>query len=53
MSTHDGLSVLKLVNDRKYALVVLDIMLPEMKCFDVCRKLRGEEIWNNLTPQNH
>ncbi|MBI3160773.1 MAG: response regulator transcription factor [Chloroflexi bacterium] len=38
----DGLGALDAVEQRKPALVVLDVMLPKMDGFEVCRKLRAE-----------
>jgi len=42
ISAGDGKSGLSLIESKQPALVVLDIMLPEMDGFDVCRKLRSE-----------
>ena len=38
----DGLSALDIIKSKLPVLVILDIMLPEMDGFDVCRKLRAE-----------
>lgn len=38
----DGLTALELVEKRRPALIVLDIMLPEMDGFEVCRRVRTE-----------
>ena len=46
-SAGDGKSAMQMVATLKPALVVLDIMLPEMDGLDVCRKLRAD---NNLVP---
>jgi DNA-binding response OmpR family regulator len=39
----DGLSALNGIRNSQPALVVLDIMLPKMDGYDVCRTLRAEE----------
>ncbi|MCH7480862.1 MAG: response regulator transcription factor [Chloroflexi bacterium] len=41
-SVGDGLAALAAVEQSKPALIVLDVMLPEMDGFDVCRKLRAD-----------
>jgi two-component system alkaline phosphatase synthesis response regulator PhoP len=38
----DGVSALRAVHEMHPALVVLDVMLPELDGFEVCRRLRGE-----------
>ncbi|MFB6371797.1 MAG: response regulator transcription factor, partial [Bradymonadaceae bacterium] len=38
----DGRETLEMVDEHTPALVILDIMMPEMDGTDVCRKLRGE-----------
>ncbi len=43
----DGKSALREVTNRQPALVVLDIMLPQMDGFEVCRQLRAQD---NLVP---
>jgi two-component system, OmpR family, alkaline phosphatase synthesis response regulator PhoP len=40
-SVGDGLSALKAVDDFSPALMVLDVMLPELDGFEVCRRLRS------------
>ena len=37
----DGAQALRLFPQQKYDLVVLDIMMPKMSGYDVCRELRG------------
>jgi two-component system response regulator RegX3 len=37
----DGAAVLRAVAQHRYALVLLDVMLPGMDGFDVCRKIRA------------
>lgn len=41
-SVGDGKSALEHIQKKKPALVVLDVMLPEMDGFEVCRQLRAE-----------
>src|SRR5947208_16657789 len=38
----DGLDALKKVEEHSPDLVLLDIMMPQMSGFQVCRKLKGE-----------
>ncbi len=40
LSAHDGLSALRMIEERRPDLVVLDIMLPKMDGWEVCRRLR-------------
>ena len=40
----DGKTGLQKILDNSYALVLLDVMLPEMSGFDVCRKVREKGI---------
>jgi len=42
LSAHDGLEALRMIEERRPDLVVLDIMLPKMDGWDVCRRLRQE-----------
>ncbi len=41
-AAYDGLQALESIRDLKPALIVLDIMLPGLDGFDVCRKVRAE-----------
>lgn len=41
-SAMDGAQALEMIRDRNPALVVLDIMLPEIDGFEVCRRTRAE-----------
>ncbi len=40
----DGQQALRLAATRNYSLVLLDIMLPEISGYDVCRKLREQKV---------
>lgn len=42
---HDGLEGLWRARERPYAAVVLDILLPGMNGYEVCRTLRAEGVW--------
>jgi two-component system, OmpR family, response regulator len=42
--THDGLDGLWRARERRYAAIVLDLLLPGMNGFEVCRTLRDEGI---------
>jgi two-component system response regulator VicR len=43
----NGIEALEKINNNEYDLIVLDVMMPEMSGFDVCKKLRQE---NNQVP---
>lgn len=47
LSAGDGISALKSLKDNHPALMVLDVMLPGMDGFEICKKVRGE---NNDLP---
>jgi len=38
---NDGLSGLKLASSKKFDLIILDVMLPQMNGLDVCRQIRS------------
>lgn len=38
--TNDGNEAIKLINNGHYSLVILDIMLPNMNGYDICKKIR-------------
>src|SRR5579859_4807311 len=42
IKAHDGLGALEQVKSEHPALVVLDLMLPKLDGWEVCRKLRSE-----------
>jgi DNA-binding response OmpR family regulator len=46
--SHDGLDGLWRVRERSYGAVVLDILLPEMNGYQVCRTLRSEGNWTPI-----
>ncbi|HPB45011.1 MAG TPA: response regulator transcription factor [Microthrixaceae bacterium] len=45
---NDGLEGLELARGAKFDLIVLDIMMPGMNGYRVCRTLREEEIWTPI-----
>ena len=45
---HDGLEGLWRARERTYAAVVLDILLPGMNGYEVCRTLRAEQVWTPI-----
>jgi DNA-binding response OmpR family regulator len=44
----DGAAGLRLAREHHPALVILDLMLPDMDGFDVCAKLRGDAATANV-----
>lgn len=44
----DGISALKLIDDFRVDLVLLDIMLPGMDGFAVCREIKEDERYKNI-----
>jgi DNA-binding response OmpR family regulator len=42
-SALDGASALKLAKERAPAVVLLDLMLPDMTGFEVCQQLKGDQ----------
>lgn len=47
LTATDGEQAYRLIRDRKPDLIVLDLMLPRLSGYEVCRKIRGE---GNMTP---
>jgi DNA-binding response OmpR family regulator len=45
---HDGLDGLWRARERPYAVIVLDILLPGMNGFEVCRTLRRDGVWTPI-----
>jgi DNA-binding response OmpR family regulator len=45
---HDGLDGLWRARERPYAAVVLDILLPGMNGYEVCRTLRADGVWSPI-----
>jgi len=45
---HDGLDGLWRAREASYAAIVLDIMLPGMNGYEVCRTLRAEDNWTPI-----
>lgn len=45
---HDGIEGLHLAMEGEYAAIVLDIMLPRMNGYQVCRKIRDAAVWTPI-----
>jgi DNA-binding response OmpR family regulator len=48
VAVHDGLEGLEKARAERFDLIVLDIMLPGMNGYKVCRTLRDEEVWTPI-----
>ena len=46
--THDGLDGLWRARERSYGAIVLDLLLPGMNGFEICRTLRAEGVWTPI-----
>jgi DNA-binding response OmpR family regulator len=46
--THDGADGLWRAREHPYAAIVLDLLLPEMNGFEVCRTLRADGVWTPI-----
>ena len=46
--THDGVDGLWRARERQYGAIVLDILLPGMNGFEVCRTLRADGVWTPI-----
>ena len=46
--THDGLDGLWRARERTYGAIVLDLLLPGMNGFEICRTLRAECVWTPI-----
>jgi DNA-binding response OmpR family regulator len=44
----DGEAALEAVAEKTPALVILDVMLPKLNGFDVCRRLRSDPRWSAI-----
>jgi len=44
----DGEAALRALAERPVHLVILDVMLPKLNGFDVCRRIRAEPAWRGL-----
>lgn len=47
-AVHDGLEGLGRAREHRYAAVILDIMLPGMNGYQICRTLREEGVWTPI-----
>lgn len=48
LHVHSGRQVLEMIQEQKVDLVLLDIMMPEMNGYDVCRKIKADLAHVNL-----
>ena len=48
VAVHDGLEGLWHAREHRYAAVILDIMLPGMNGYQICRTLRAEGVWTPI-----
>ena len=46
--THNGLDGLWRAREREYGAIVLDLLLPGMNGYEVCRTLRSEGVWTPI-----
>ncbi|MDQ1423005.1 MAG: hypothetical protein QOD72_503 [Acidimicrobiaceae bacterium] len=46
--THDGADALWRAREHPYAAIVLDLLLPAMNGFEVCRTLRADGVWTPI-----
>jgi DNA-binding response OmpR family regulator len=46
--THDGLDGLWRAREHEYGAIVLDILLPGMNGYEICRTLRAEDVWTPI-----
>ena len=46
--THNGIDGLWRARERQYGAIILDILLPGMNGFEVCRTLRAEGVWTPI-----
>ena len=46
--THDGADGLWRAREHPYSVIVLDLLLPGMNGFEVCRTLRAEGVWTPI-----
>ncbi|MFN3217701.1 MAG: response regulator transcription factor [Acidimicrobiales bacterium] len=47
-TAHDGVTGLWLAREHSYDVIVLDVMLPELNGYEVCRTLRDEQNWTPI-----
>jgi DNA-binding response OmpR family regulator len=45
---HDGLEALWRARERTYGAIVLDLLLPGMNGYEICRTLRAEHVWTPI-----
>jgi two-component system OmpR family response regulator len=47
-AVHDGLTGFERAHDRRYSALILDIMLPGMNGYQICRDLRAAGVWTPI-----
>lgn len=44
----DGLNAIKKAESKRYDLIILDVMMPKVDGFEVCKKIRASRMGPNL-----
>ncbi|MFP4322467.1 MAG: response regulator transcription factor [Anaerolineales bacterium] len=48
VSAHDGISALTMLELEQPDMLILDLMMPDMKGFEICRRIRQQEHYTDL-----
>ena len=51
IEANDGVLALELIHQRRPDLVLLDVMIPGLDGFEVCRRVRSEPEFASLSPE--
>ncbi len=46
---YDGVEALKIINEDKPDLILLDVMIPEINGFELCRKIKGDSYLKSIS----